>query len=641
MVRKLMLGLLTGAICLLAVTSVLAQNPELYNLDEYEQMVGEKLEFSEAPMLRTMVAAGELPPLAERLPQDPLVVKPAEEIGQYGGTMRIQGGATHNFGMEYGFMFLVSYSPDFGTIYANVLKGWDANADATVYTLYLRKGMKWSDGAPFTADDLMFYWEDVALNKELNPIVPSRGVVAGEPGVLKKIDDYTVEWSFVAPFGVFIENLARWRPDPYFPKHYMKQFHPKYTPMSEIEEEMKKGGYDTWVALFQGKDGGVNWCLAPGRPVLGPWVAENEVTAPIQNLTRNPYFWKVDTEGNQLPYIDKVTRFFLQDVEATLLKTLAGELDSMPGPSLGGVANYPLLMQNAEKGDYRLVEAFWPGGSLGTIFPNFAHKDPVLNKLLNDKNFRVALSVSLNRDEMNQLIFRGLGTPSNPTAGDGPPFYGETLGKQHLQYDPQLANQLLDELGLNKRDAEGYRLRSDGERLMMVLHAMGDRDMEIAELYKGYWKEVGLEVVNKLLGWELGWPVFAGGDFDLVTFQDGLAGRPMNPLLRMGVAGTYYWANAWTDWVNSDGEQGEKPPEAIFQIMEIREAALMEPDEATRNAAVREIFEIHDEEFWFLGGLIEPKEARFLLYQNRLRNTPGYPCIEYLYQIPSQYFIKE
>ncbi len=645
MMRKLMLGLLTGAICLLAVTSVLAQkNAQPYDLNEYEQMVGKKLEFDQAPMLRAMVAAGELPPLEERLPQEPLVIIPSEEIGQYGGTLRTTGGDMGNFHDEFGNEFLAAYSPDMAEIFPNVLKGWEASADAKTFTLYLRKGMKWSDGVPFTADDLLFFWEDVGLNKEIYPNPPGRAVVGGEPGVLKKIDDYTVEWSFVAPLGVFIENLARWRPSPYLPKHYLKQFHPKYTPMSEIEKLMKQEGFDSWVELWGSKQG---WAgtehITPERPVISAWVAQNKISAPIQTLTRNPYYWKVDSEGNQLPYIDKVTRFALRDSEAALLKTLAGELDLTGGWAIGGMQNYSMVMQNREKGDYRVILTIWPSGVSGMVFFNFAHKDPVLKKLINDKNFRVALSVAINREEINQLVFKGLGTPSNPTAGSGPPFYGELLGKQNLQYDPELANQLLDELGLDKRDAEGYRLRSDGERLRMVIRTDAAKHMEFAEFYKGYWKEVGIEVVPRLLGPGLMWPLFTTGEFDIHLWADGFAGRPMNPLLRMGNAGIYYWQPLWQDWINSDGEKGEMPPPEVFQMIEIREKALQEPDEAKRNALTLEIFEIHDEAFWFFAGVIEPKEARYAVAQNRLRNVAGAGFLseEYVHSISAQYFIKE
>ena len=255
--RKLMLTLLVAAICLVGVTSALAQHAQPYNLDEYEQISGKTLTFSEAPMFRTMVAAGELPPLNERLPQDPLVVKPAEEIGQYGGILyKLNEGPTlSNEAMDFGgFEWLAAYSSDMTKVFPNVLKGRDSSADAKTFTLYLRKGMRWSDGAPFTTDDLLFYWQDIALNKELFPNPPSNIMSGGEPGVMKKIDDYTVEVSFKDSYGLFIESFARWRPDAFRPKHYLKQFLPKYTSEDVLKKTVKDEGFDTWRYRYSSRE---------------------------------------------------------------------------------------------------------------------------------------------------------------------------------------------------------------------------------------------------------------------------------------------------------------------------------------------------------------------------------------------------
>lgn len=642
--RKLMLVLLAGAICLLAVTSVLAQNVQVYDLEEYEQLTGKKLEFQEAPMLRTMVATGELPPLEQRLPEDPLVVKPLEEIGQYGGTLRrLNERGRDNFRMQFGFEFLGNYAPDMSYIYPNVLKGWKVSEDAKRFTLYLRKGMRWSDGHLFTADDLMFWYEDVALNKELYPAPPSRLVIDGEPGAMKKIDDYTIEVSFPVSFGVFIENFARWRPNPYLPKHYMKQFHPKYTTMDEIKKVMKKEGYDSWVALFNAKDGGMDLWNDPERPTLSAWVAQNLPGGPIQTMTRNPYYWKVDTEGNQLPYIDKITRFVVMDPEAMLLKTLAGEVDIQAAVYFGGVKNYSLVMENRERGNYRVVQSWWPPNNVGSVHFNYSHQDPVLKKLMNDKRFRIALSVAINREEINQIVFKGLAVPSHPTVASGPPYYGERLFKNYLQYDPKLANQLLDEIGLSKRDKEGYRLRSDGKRLRMVNTIFAPQPVvpEIAELDKGYWKEIGIEIVSRPLARALEVPTLQSGEYDIVTYFMTLGGRPMNPLQRMGTSGLYGIAPQWTLWVQSEGEKGEEPPQEVKRMVEIRKEALVTADEEERTALTLEILKILEERLWVVGGLNEPLRGRYEVVNNRIRNIPSYMCGEWLYTIPAQYFIKE
>ena len=649
--RKLMLVLLAGAICLLAVTSVLAQKLEFYNLEEYEQLTGKKMVYQEAPILSTMVAAGELLPVEERLPEEPLVVKPLEEIGQYGGTLRrLNEKGAANYQMNFGYEFLVAFYPDMEGLYPNVLKAWEASEDAKKFTLYLRKGMRWSDGYPFTADDFMFWYKDVALNKELYPSPPSRLMVGGKPGVMRKIDDYTIEVSFDVSFGLFIENFARWRPNPYLPKHYFKQFHPNYTPMDEIEKVMKEEGQGSWVTLFLAKMGDFrDWWGVPERPVIGAWVAQNLPTAPLQVMTRNPYYWKVDTEGNQLPYIDKLTRFYITDSQAMLLKSIAGEVDMQQIAYFGGMENIPIIMENQEKGNYRVVNYGGPPTNYGTVHFNFSHQDPVLKKLFNDKRFRIALSVAINREEINKLVYKGLAVPANPAPGSGPPYYGERISQEYLQYDPKLANQLLDEIGLTERDKEGYRLRPDGKQLRLAnsVRILEEDAMLISEEYKKYWKAIGINVINRPQPIEVMGGLQLSGKYDIITSNLALGGRPANPLYRMGIAGLHgSIAPQWSLWVQSKGEQGERPPEEVLRMVKIREEALSEPEEEKRIALTVQIFEILAKNFWVIGGLDKPSRGKLTMFSNRLGNAPRSEELhlnwgEWIYSTPAQYYFKK
>jgi len=654
--RKLMLVLLAGAICLLAVTSVLAQrNPELYNASDYEKLTGKKMVYQEAPMLRTMVAAGELPPVEQRLPEDPLVVGPSEEIGQYGGTLRIlnEGPGASNWSMDYGFEFLIAWTPDVRGTFSNVLKGWEASEDAKKYTLYLRKGMKWSDGHPFTADDLMFWYEDIALKKELTPVMPGRFTIDGKPGVMRRIDDYTVEVSFPSSFGFFPESFTRFRPDPYAPKHYLIQFHPDYTPMSEIEKVMKKEGFDTWIELFQAKRGGTwDFWNNPDRPTLSQFIAQNLETESIQIQTRNPYYWKVDTEGNQLPYIDRVERYMVTDAEARLLKALAGEVDLCDNGSLGGMANFSILAQYQEKGDYELIPRSLTtgyGGVIGSVGFNMSHEDPVLKKLFNDKNFRIALSVAINREEANGLIYKGMGKPSHLGIGpDGPPHHPEKYFQDYLQYDPELADKLLDELGLARRDKQGYRLRPDGERLRMryTVQGLWAGQQEIAELYRGYWKQVGIEVVLKSMDPKLWVAVQLAGDYELCTVGAGMGAlyggvnlivrRPMMPM-----DDAFVIAPQWGLWIGSKGEKGEEPPEAIKQIAELQQKALVMADADKRVLLTLEIMEIYEDNFWIFGGVAGPKAPYVWVKHNRIGNATQEGGIKWEGTSKGILFIKE
>ena len=642
--RKLVLTLLVAAICLVGVTSALAQYAVPYNLDEYEQISGKTLTFSEAPMLRTMVAAGELPPLEERLPEDPLVIQPAEEIGQYGGALRLINMGLSTMYMDFGgFQWLIAYSPDMTTLFPRVLKGWESSADVKTYTLYLRKGMRWSDGVPFTVDDLLFYWDDVALNKELSPSPPATVVSGGEPGVMTKIDDYTVEVSFKEPYGMFIETFARWRPDAFSPKHYLKQFHPKYTPADVLEKRVKDEGFDTWTALFSAKEGLWDAWRTPDRPVIRPWVAQNSWSDPIQILTRNPYYWMVDTEGNQLPYVDRIEELLVPDPEAQLLKILAGDIDV--AENIYGIGDKQLVIERQEQADYRIIPYRWLPYNMGSIQFNFSHTDPVLKKLFNDKNFRIALSVAIDREEVNELVYQGLASISSPTLIDGPPYYGEQLFKNHLQYDPDLANQLLDEIGLTSRDAEGYRLRSDGERLRLVnlVHMGMAEGMEISELYESYWKEVGVQLISKPLA-PTAMAMKDSRDWDLTSVPKSPGGRPINPLTYSDFVPLYpVWSVAveWTRWLVTDGKEGVEPPEDFKRIDEIRKQALGEASEQKRIEMVLEIAKIREDNFWCFGAVDLPVTGNYRIVNNAVRNVPSPHISELIHEIPAQIFLKK
>lgn len=645
MARKLMVVLLTGALCLLGVSGVLAQKAMPFNLDEYEAMSGKKLTFKEAPMLRAMVSAGEIPPLSERLPQDVLVIQPAEEIGQYGGTWR-QSTAGSNFPNRFGLEYLVGYTPDMKRTFPNLLKGWDTSADSKTITLHMRKGVRWSDGVPFTADDLLFYWDDIALNKELSPNPPSKLVRGGKPGVMKKIDDYTVQITFTEPYGVFIETLTRWRPNPYAPKHYLKDFHAKYTPKAELDKKVNEEGLDNWMALFQAKKGSTNeyWGM-PERPIIGAWISKNAKSEQIHLLERNPYYYKVDTEGNQLPYIDKMERFLVDDREAALLKVFAGEVDFATLRSYS-VDSLSLAVDYQNQGNYRLVPFVWLPESRANVGFNMSHKDPVLKKLFNNKRFRIALSIAINREEINAILYQGLAEVSNASLMEGPPFHGENLFKHHLEFDPEQSGRILDSLGLEERDGEGYRLRPDGERLRFVIIIPNwyPKEVEIAEMIKDYWKEVGVQLSSKPITGRQLVPMWKTGDFDLSMVAMTRGGRPINPLFYADFVpiSSWYAPNpAWSQWFLTQGEGGDEPPEDLQRVMALRERALGEADEEKRIALTLAMAKLMEDNFWVFSALMGPRTTQFNAVNKAIRNIPENHIAELIHEIPSQFFFKQ
>jgi len=264
--------------------------------------------------------------------------------------------------------------------------------------------MKWSDGVPFTADDFLFWYEDIILNDELTPAKPV-WLKTGELGKVEKVDDYTIRFRFTKPHGLFLKYLAgpQGHGIAYYPKHYLKQFHPRYTPVEKLEEMAKKEGFKFWYQLFQAKND--RW-MNPDLPVITPWKTKTPATEDPFVLERNPYFWKVDPEGNQLPYIDRISHRLVENPDMINFKAMTGELDMQFRHIL--YTNYPLLMNGREKGNYQVFKYTDDFETNMAIGINLNNKDPVLRKIVQDKRFRIAMSLAMNREEINELCYLGM-----------------------------------------------------------------------------------------------------------------------------------------------------------------------------------------------------------------------------------------
>ena len=657
MSRKLMVVLLTGAISFAAASSLLANDLKIYSYatpQAYQEATGNKIKkFNEAPALKAKVVAGELPPVEERLPEEPLVVVPADEIGQYGGTMRqvhMGPGADAILGVSKLMEeFPLKYSPDKLQIEPNVFKDWEVSEDARTFVFHLRKGMKWSDGYPFTADDFMFWYEGIALNKELSPAGIEQFKVGGEMGVMEKIDDYTIKVTFSQPYGFFLEQLCRFRPPLFAPKHYLKQFHPKYTSPSKLKETLKKEGFTDWASLFNAKR---TWwdVINPECPTIWAWQPMNKITEPVNYFVRNPYYWKVDTQGNQLPYIDRIDRFLVGDLEAKMLKVIAGEVDWVQGESLGYTAEKVATLKRYEKkGGYRVVRALKPQNSFGVVFFNYSHEDPVLRNIFRDKRFRIALSVAINRDEINEVIFRGAFFPGQCRPDMGSP-YDNTLPQFHVytQYDPQLANRLLDAIGLQWDKDHKVRLRPDGKPLNLVAIVSTERGpfmAEMAGMYKKYWGEVGVNVVVKPLSSQFfGERINASkhelaiGQFCMGGMRPCLTGKRGEPV----PLGPGWVINPkWGEWCVTNGAKGEEPPEDVKRLYELHKEYLREADADKRAAIDKEIYLIHCENLWMIGGLKVTPATQYNVFSRKFRNVPEPQAAECQYNQPSAWYFKK
>ncbi|MBP2561382.1 peptide/nickel transport system substrate-binding protein [Neorhizobium galegae] len=586
----------------------------------------------EAPQLAALVKDGKLPPLAERLPKNPMVVKPWEKIGTYGGTLRrgLRGSSDHNGILRMvGNQGLVRWNMDFTETLPNLAERWDVNADASQFTFYLLKGVKWSDGHPFTADDVVFAIEDVVKNKDLYSSTPAQISVAGKPVVVEKIDDYTVKFTFAAANALYLENLATplGQHPTLFAKHYCSKYLPKYNP--NLDADVKAAGSSSWPDLFRAKCGDIEipqrWGNAE-KPVLDPWMIKEAYSGGATRvlMVRNPYFWQVDTEGNQLPYVDELNFGISQDVESLMLNVISGKID-IQERHINSLANKPTLSQNMKKGDYRLLSLVPSAAQQCSLYLNMTHKDPVLRKIFADKSVRQALSMGINRQEIIDIVYFGQSEGYQTGPRPGHPWYHEKLARQFTEFATDKANAMLDKAGLDKKNANGIRLRPDGQPLFFavdVIPTLYPDLVDVLELVKAHWAKIGVSMkvntIERALYYTRGddnahdaqvWPGPGGLD-PMLDPRDFFAFHPQ---------GSRY-AIPWTLWYTSNGAKGEEPPESQKKRFKLYDEARSTADVNKRGAIMKQLFDITAEEFEVMGICLAV--GGFGVIRNNLRNVP-------------------
>jgi peptide/nickel transport system substrate-binding protein len=602
--------------------------------------------FSEAPMLADMVAAGDLPPVEDRLPdpEDLMVIKPLHEIGQYGGTWRraFTGPADHENGNRVNSSDKILHFDYTGNkVMPALAKDWSVSDDGKTITVYLRKGVKWSDGTPLTADDFLFWFEDIYSNPELVPTPFAEMQINGQPGVMKKVDDFAVAFEFPEPYTYFVYQLAgstgigagfatrsafqNWGGG-YCPAHYLKQFLPKYSSEDEVNATAKDLGFDNWVSLLRNR---YSWALNPEVPVVTPWKTVSPNNTPTWSMERNPYFWIVDTEGNQLPYIDEISMELAENTEVANLRAIAGEYDLQARHM--GLANLPVFLENAEEGNYTVHLDPALNGSDATLHIGNAYEgDAEIAKWLKNKDFRHALSMGIDRDQLNEALWLGVGTPGS-TAPSPDSIYspGPEWNKKWCELDIAQANDLLDGLGLTEKDSEGLRLRTDnGERLQLEMISVSGAFIpytKVAEMVKQQWKEIGIYVEVKELERNLAFGMTANNEHQIILWaNDGSEmlylfprhALPVDPLeCHMGMA--------FAKWYASNGTQGTKPddPEMLRAFDLFREAFGL--DEAGQIENAKEIWKIVVEQQWSIGTVGQsPAFMGVRVVKNNMGNIP-------------------
>jgi len=457
--------------------------------------------YSESPVFAELVKQGKLPAVEERLPTEVKVVQPPHGIGTYGGTRRMTGTGGASAWLSWAYWDKKNANE---VTHLSHVGFFEISDDGRVYTYRFRKGLKWSDGVPLTMEDVRFAWEDVNLNKELHEKPQGQWLDAVTGNIIRfaVVDDehFTLTWD--SPDFILMEGEVR--PGStctafyfcfYSPSHYMKQFHVDYADPDELQKMIDEEEVTDWVRLWGQKN---NFGKNPGWPWMGHFILDSESDT-LWNLSANPYFMEVDPEGNQLPYQEGVQIIKVESREVAIFRTMAGESDFQGANTR--LQEIPLYRQNQEKGDFSIK--IWPttgGGDILMTIGMTGNQDAELGKALRTQDFRLAMSIALDREAINDTLYLGLGIPNNWVPHPGVQYYpGDEYAFKDIKYDPDRANKILDGLGYTEKDSAGFRLRTDGSGERLSFDTVSDLGWtgDVATLMVDYWADVGLEFKDK------------------------------------------------------------------------------------------------------------------------------------------------
>ncbi len=565
--------------------------PQQYELSEFESLADCTLEFSANPEAAALNARirgnGDLPPLADRLPSEPLVVAPYDAIGTYGGTLDVLSNATEAGTSDFlsvRHVNLVRFSDDLQTIVPNVAKGWEWNEDFTQLTFFLREGHKWSDGAPFTSADVKYWYDNLALNPDVIAKPKDYVLVSGERMTVDTPDAQTVVFNLPAPKPGLLAHFATSFAQGFQPKHFLGKWDPKLNP--DADAEAQAAGFENGLAVLSAYFGNSDWTDTPSPLLNSPEKVANlpaDVVPTLEShitiadttegrrLVANPYFFQVDTQGNQLPYISEQDEVYINENEVRILKLVNSEVDyksqSLQLPSA------PLLLENQENGDYTVE--LKPEITIATFGFNVTSEDPEKRKVFGDLRFRQAMSVALNRVEINETAFFGLGEPKQYIGFSPAPNFVDPKWSQYMaQYDPDMANSLLDEMGMKDTDGDGFRELPNGERLVINLQfATQGLAGQVVELVGQNWSEVGIQTTVKEVTPDEYRSAQSSNQLDVAMWRKG---QPMgivlgNNELWVPPFENYFGSRVgmlWAEWVDSDGASGVEPPEYVKQLID-------------------------------------------------------------------------
>ncbi|MEQ8391661.1 MAG: ABC transporter substrate-binding protein [Thalassospira sp.] len=563
---------------------------------------------AEVPYFEDAVAKGTLPPMLERLPEHPNVIDFGAEdktIGKYGGEFVTIMGRSKDIRMAvvYGYARLVGYDPDLN-LQPDILEALDVNEEGNVFTLHIRKGHKWSDGAPFTAEDFRYYWEDIVNNDELYPVGPPRFLFVGdEPATFEILDEYTVRYSWSQSNPFFLAELAATLPPfIYRPAHYLKQFHEKYRDRDEIDAIVAERSLRSWAVLHTDMDrpdrlSNIN------RPSLDPWLVTTEEPSDRFVFVRNPYYHRVDPEGNQLPYIDRMI-FNISNSKLVPAKVGAGEVDLQS--RVLSLKDYTFLKQSEAKQNYQVRLWDVGAGAHAALYPNLTCSDPVWRGVLRDVRFRRALSMAINRTEINRVLYFGLAQPTNNTVLRKSPLFKPEYRESFTNFDTDAANALLDDMGLAERDSDGIRLLPDGRPMEIIVETTGENPEhdDMLELIGDSWRQVGVKMFVKGLQREVLRNRAYSGETIMSIFNgvdNGLATPNTVPSEFVPAQQDSLQWPKWGQYYQTDGEAGEAPDMPAAKELMNQYRKWQTSNEKGRKEAWQDILDINSENMFSIG----------------------------------------
>lgn len=602
----------------------------------------------EAPVLRELVAEGKLPPVHERVGPEPLVLAGVDGIGRYGGTWIRVANADGDVSVvtsRIAYPNLVRWSPQGYPIVPHIAKSFEASEDKREYVFTLRRGMRWSDGHPFTTDDIMYWWQCEATYKPLRTVPPTIMKVRGELGQIEKIDQYRFRVKFPHPNGLFLAQLATVAGAEFTnsPAHYLRQYHPDFGDQALIEKTMALLKLQTKRAVY----GAVRSWQNPEHPRLWPWLYRTYKPNPPHTLVRNPYYFAVDSEGNQLPYVDRLL-FEVKTPELISVSAANGEI-TMQARHIR-YSDYTLLMSNRRAGGYEVLHWYSGDRSAYVIQPNLQRKvdpdDPSTAKkrqLLNMKEFRQALSLAIDRPSLILAEYNGQCEPSQVAPGPESPFHEPSLYTAYTAYDPDRANALLDSIGLSRRDYEGYRTFPDGTRMQFYIDCTSFTGAQPAQAVAEDWAKVGIRCAVRERARPLYTTYVEALKHDFCVWMSNGEFMPLlEPRMYVPVLGSEYARGfaKWYLWGGLYGDPAARNPGAVEppvdhplrRAMEIYEAAIAAPTLEKQVEIFREAMKIAAENVWTINICTAP--PTLVIVKNGFRNVPRHAVYSWDFQSP-------